>query len=67
MKVVFGHSPVQENNTALTFSKLCGNLSNCFWSYKRFLVDGVEHHSQIYDRQKERYNSAAHLKDCTLC
>ena len=45
----FGHPQLQENITTsyrLAISKLCGNLSNCFWSYSRFLVDGVLYHSQ---------------------
>lgn len=67
---VFEHPPFQENITTssrLAISKLCGNLSNCFWSYSRFLVNGVLYHTQKYDRLKKRYNSAAYLKDGTFC
>ncbi|XP_034143075.1 uncharacterized protein LOC117592904 [Esox lucius] len=56
----FGHPPLQENITTsyrLAIAKLCRNLGNCFWSYNRFLVDGVVYHSQKYDRLKKRYNS----------
>ncbi|XP_030231849.1 uncharacterized protein LOC115557858 isoform X3 [Gadus morhua] len=66
----FGHPPIQESIKMLyrlALAKLCGNLSNCFWSYNRFLVDGVLYHSQNYDRLKKRYNSAVCLKDGTFC
>ncbi len=51
----------------LAIAELCGNVSNCFWSYSHFLVDGVLYHSQKYDRLKKRFNSAVYLKDGTLC
>lgn len=44
---VLVHPPVQDNVAILgqfVISKLRGNLSNCFWSYKHFLLDRV--HSQ---------------------
>lgn len=66
----FGHPPLQENIPAshrLAIVKLCGNLSNCFWYYRRFLVDGALYHSQTYDRIKKRFNSAVYLKDGQLC
>lgn len=66
----FGHPPLQDNMPAshrLAIAKLCGNLSNCFWSYSRFLVDGVLYHSQKYNRLKKRFNSAVYLKDGKLC
>lgn len=66
----FGY-PVVQNcfkiSYRLAIEKLCGNLSNCFWSYNRFLLNGVLCHSQNYDRLKKRYNSAVCLKDGTLC
>ena len=66
----FGHPPLQENISVsyrLAIAKLCGSLSDCFWSYSRFLVDGALYHNQKYDRLKKRYNSAVCLKDNTLC
>lgn len=66
----FGHPPVQKSikmSYRLAIAKLCGNLSNCFWSFNHFLVDGVLYHSQNYDRLKKRYNSAVCLKDGTFC
>ncbi|KAL7379236.1 hypothetical protein ABVT39_024702 [Epinephelus coioides] len=66
----FGHPLLQDNMPAshrLAIAKLCGNLSNCFWSYSRFLVDGVLYHSQKYNRLKKRFNSAVYLKDGKLC
>nr|XP_020441759.1 uncharacterized protein LOC109951534 [Monopterus albus] len=65
----FDHPPLQENIPAshrLAIVKLCGNLSNCFWYYSRFLVDGALYHSQTYDRIKKRFNSAVYLKDGQL-
>lgn len=66
----FGHPPLQDSIASsywLAISKLCGDPSNCFWSYNRFLIDGVLYHSQKCERLKKRYNSAVYLKDGTFC
>ncbi|XP_038148166.1 uncharacterized protein LOC119788091 isoform X2 [Cyprinodon tularosa] len=66
----FGNPTMQKSikiSYRLAIAKLCGNLSNCFWSFNRFLVSGVLYHSQKYDKLKKRYNSAVYLKDGTLC
>ncbi|XP_038150334.1 uncharacterized protein LOC119789497 isoform X2 [Cyprinodon tularosa] len=66
----FGNPTMQKSikiSYRLAIAKLCGNLSNCFWSFNRFLVNGVLYHSQKYDKLKKRYNSAVCLKDGTLC
>lgn len=66
----FVHPTLQEHiatSYRLAIAKLCRNVSNCFWFYNQFLVDGVLYHSQIYDRLKRTYNSAVCLKDSTFC
>lgn len=65
----FGHPPCQEevpDSHRLAIDELCGNISNSFWYYKRFLVDGVLYHSQTYDRLKKRTNCAVSFKDDQL-
>ena len=70
----FGHPPMRANVTNRhAIENLCGSGGNrftvgdCFWSYRRFLIDGVLYHSETYERLKKRSNNAACLNDGTLC
>ena len=67
---VFGHPPLKRNvrtSYRQAISMLCENVSNCFWSYNRFLINEVLYHGVNYERLKKRNNSAVFLHDDTFC